>query len=49
MLRSGVGPPRIGKGERVAGLLSSWTGFTGLLAIIAVYYLFLLSNGTFQL
>jgi hypothetical protein len=49
MLRSGVGPPRIGKGERVAGLLSSWTGFTGLLAIIAVYYLFLLSNGTFRL
>jgi hypothetical protein len=37
------------KGERVSTLLSSRTGFVALLAVISVYYLFLLSNGTFAL
>jgi hypothetical protein len=46
-----------GNTTRVAGgskleadtILSHWSSFVILLAIVAVYYLFLLSNGTFQL
>jgi hypothetical protein len=34
---------------RVETLLSNWLSFTVLLILIGVYYLFLLSNGTFQL
>jgi hypothetical protein len=33
----------------VVSLLSNWLGFSVLIACISVYYLFLLSNGTFQL
>jgi hypothetical protein len=40
---------RAAEGERVGALLSRRTVFAGLLAVIAVYYLFLLSNGTFEL
>ena len=40
---------RVDNGERVAALLSRRAVFAGLLVVIAVYYLFLLSNGTFEL
>jgi hypothetical protein len=40
---------RADKGERVGSLLSRRTVFTGLLVVIAAYYLFLFSNGTFKL
>lgn len=40
---------RISKKGGAAALLSSRIGFPALLALIAVYYLFLLSNGTFEL
>ena len=49
MLRFGAGAGRIGTEERVAALLSNRIGFAALLAVIAVYYLFLLSNSTFEL
>src|SRR5271163_1399615 len=49
MVRSDVRAARVDDGERVGALLSRRTVFAGLLVLIAVYYLFLLSNGTFEL
>src|SRR5271169_3217515 len=49
MVRFDVHAARVDKGERVGSLLSRPTVFAGLLIVIAVYYLFLLSNGTFEL
>jgi hypothetical protein len=49
MVRFDVLAARTDNRERVGALLSRRTVFAGLLAVIAVYYLFLLSNGTFEL
>jgi hypothetical protein len=49
MVRFDVRADRVDDGERVGALLSRRTVFAGLLVVIAVYYLFLLSNGTFEL
>jgi hypothetical protein len=50
MVRSKVQAVRIDDGgEQVNALLSRRTVFAGLLVVVAVYYLFLLSNGTFEL
>ena len=49
MVRFDVHAARVDNGERVGELLSRRTVFAGLLVVIAVYYLFLLSNGTFEL
>jgi hypothetical protein len=49
MVRFDVHAARVAHGERVGALLSRRTVFAGLLVVIAVYYLFLLSNGTFEL
>jgi hypothetical protein len=49
MVRFDVHAARAGNGQRVGALLSRRPVFTGLLVVIAVYYLFLLSNGTFEL
>ncbi len=49
MQKISVHASRAGGDHRLSGLLYSRVGFTALLAIIAVYYLFLLSNGTFRL
>ena len=49
MVRFDVHAARVDNGERVGALLSRRTVFAGLLVVIAVYYLFLLSNGTFEL
>jgi hypothetical protein len=40
---------RVRRGERVAPLLTNRIGFAALVSVITVYYLFLLSNGTFEL
>ena len=48
-MRFDVHAARADNGERVGELLSRRTVFAGLLVVIAVYYLFLLSNGTFAL
>jgi hypothetical protein len=40
---------RTGTGEWVATILSRPAVFAGLVVVIAIYYLFLLSNGTFKL
>jgi hypothetical protein len=44
---TGIGRHR--PGVDIDALLSHWLSFTALIAIVSVYYLFLLSNGTFQL
>ncbi len=49
MARFDIDPARVDNGERGGELLSRRTVFAGLLVVIAVYYLFLLSNGTFKL
>jgi hypothetical protein len=51
MARSSTSAARRGVDIRVAitSLLYNWLGFSVLIACISVYYLFLLSNGTFQL
>ena len=49
MVKFDVHAARVDHGERVGALLSRPTVFAGLLGVIAVYYLFLLSNGTFEL
>ena len=49
MVKFDVHAARVDHGERVGALLSRRTVFAGLLGVIAVYYLFLLSNGTFKL
>jgi hypothetical protein len=49
MVRFDVRTVRVDKAERVDVALSRLTVFAGLLAVIAVYYLFLLSNGSFEL
>jgi len=49
MVRPNVRTARVDDGERGGALLSRRTVFAGLLVLIAVYYLFLLSNGTFEL
>ena len=51
MLKLSTSVVKIGSGTRVdiGSVLSHWWNFAALLAVVAVYYLFLLSNGTFQL
>jgi len=49
MLRFGVRAVRVETGAWVGKLLSSPMRFASILAIIFIYYLFLLSNGTFAL
>jgi hypothetical protein len=49
MVRFDVHAARVDNRERVGVLLSRRPVFAGLLMVIAVYYLFLLSNGTFEL
>ncbi len=49
MVRFDFHAARVNNGEVVGALLSRRTVFAGLLVFIAVYYLFLLSNGTFEL
>src|ERR1700740_3699932 len=51
MLRLSFNPPRPAASAKlkVDGILSHWSYFAVFLTIVAVYYLFLLSNGTFQL
>ncbi len=49
MVRSDFHAAPVDDGELVGALLSRRPVFAGLVAVIAVYYLFLLSNGTFEL
>jgi hypothetical protein len=49
MVKFDVRADRVDNRERIGALLSRRAVFAGLLVVIAVYYLLLLSNGTFEL